>query len=128
MMLQLGQDQVDDVEDTTQVPEVERQTRPRKPPDAGCLKLKKIGPVMLKAGFMLTLLMLMMTTRILIMKMIGTLKKTRFVMMYPMMMISGPVLMETCGDDNESHDIEDEFVYTEEESKGDVGLYYRRAV
>ena len=47
-----GQDQVDDVENATQVPEVERQTRPRKPPDAGCLKLKKIGPVMLKAGFM----------------------------------------------------------------------------
>ena len=117
-----------DVDGAAQVPDVGRQTRPRKPPDAECLNLKKIVPVMLKTGFMLMLLMLMMINPILIMKKTGTLMKTRSVMMYPMMMISGPVLMETYGDDNESHDIEDEFVYTEEESKGDVGLYYRRAV
>ena len=74
-----GQDRVDDFEDATQVPEVERQTRPRKPPDAGCLKLKKFGPVLLKTGFMLTLLMLMMTNPILRMKGSCTRRRTPWV-------------------------------------------------
>ena len=86
---------------------MERQTRPRKPPDTGCLKLKKIGHVLLETGLMLMLLMLMMTNLILIMMKTGTLMPTSSVMMYPMMMISDPVLMNTCGDDDEAHDIEE---------------------
>ena len=87
------------------VPDVGMETRLRKPPDAGCLKLKRFGPGLLKTGI---LLMLMMKTPTLIMKRTGPCLKTRSVVMYPMTMISGFVQMETCGDDNEPPDIEDE--------------------
>ena len=55
---------------------MEIQTRPKKPPDAGYLKLKRVGP--------------------------------------------GPVLMNTYGDDNGLH--EEEFVYTERDTMGDMGV------
>ena len=60
------------------------------------------------------LLMLMMTSPILRMKKTGTLMETNSVMIYPMMMMSGPVMMDKCGDDNQHHDVEDGFMYAEE--------------
>ena len=90
---------------TTKVPDEGIQTRPKKPPDAGCLKLKRVGPGLLKNGIQLIHLMLML---------------------YPMIMKSGPVLMNTNGDDNELHDIEYEFVYTEGDTMGDVGVVYMK--
>jgi hypothetical protein len=49
-------------------------------------------------------------------------------MLYPMIMISGPVLMDTSGDDNKLNDIEYEFVYTEKDTMGDVGVAYIETV
>ena len=87
------------------VPDEGIQTRPRKPPDAGCLKLKRVGPGLLKTGILLIHLMLML---------------------YPMIMKSGPVLMDTNVDDNELHDIDYEFVYTEGDTMGDAGVVYMK--
>ena len=56
------------------IPDEGIQTRPRKPPDTGCLKLKRVNPGLLKTDILLIHLMLMM---------------------YPMIMISGPVQMDT---------------------------------
>ena len=62
---------------------------------------------LLKTGFTLILLMLMMTNPTMIMKRTGPLMKTRSVMKYPETMISGLVQMETYGDDTEPPDIGD---------------------
>ena len=53
-------------DEATKLPDVEIQTRPKKPPDAGYLKQKRVGPGLLKTGILLML------------------------MMYPMIMVSGP--------------------------------------
>ena len=45
-------------------------------------------------------------------------------MMNPMIMISGPILIDTSGDGNKLNDIEYEFVYTEKDTMGDVGVVY----
>jgi hypothetical protein len=68
------------------------QERPKKPPDAGCIKLKRVGPGMMKTGILLIHLLLMLD---------------------PMIMISGPVLMNIYVGDGELHASEKEFVYTE---------------
>ena len=64
------------------VPDEGIQTRPRKPPDAGCLKLRRVGPGLLKPG---------------------------------------PVLMNPYGENDELHDIENEFVYTDGDTMADEG-------
>ena len=51
----------DNVDGANEVPDVERQTKPKKPLDDGHPKLKRIGPALLKTGFMLLFLMMMMT-------------------------------------------------------------------
>ena len=43
-------------------------------------------------------------------------------MMNPMIMISGPVLMKTSGEDNNLNDNEYEFVYTEKDTMSDEGV------
>ena len=50
----------DNVDGAEEVPDVERQTKPKKPLDDGHPKLKRIGPALLKTGFMLLFLMMMM--------------------------------------------------------------------
>ena len=80
------------------------QTRPKKPPDTGCEKLKRIIPGLLKTGILLVNLMLTL---------------------YPIIMISGPVLMDTSGDDDKLKNIECEFVYLEKDTMGDVGVVYK---
>ena len=89
-------------------------TRPKKPPDAGCTKLKIIDPGLLNTGLMVILLMLMLTNPTLIIKRNGTLLKTKSVMMNPIMRMSGHVQMGTYGADNEPPDIEDEVGDNEE--------------
>ena len=79
------------------IPYEEIQTRPRKPSDTECLKLKKINPGLLMTGILLIRLMLMMN---------------------PMIMISGPVRMDTYGGGNKLNDIEYKFVYTEKNTMG----------
>ena len=89
------------------IPAEEIQTRPRKPPDTGCVNLKRINRGLLMTGILLIHLMLRMN---------------------PMITISGPVLMDTSCDDNAFDDIEYEFVYTEKDTMGDVGVIYMDTV
>ena len=89
----------DNGDEATKLTDVDIQTRPKKPPDAGYLKLKRVGPGLLKTGILLMHIMLMMN---------------------PMIIVSGPVLMNTYGDDNRLH--EEEFVYTERGTMGDMGV------
>ena len=47
--------------------------------------------------------------------------KTSFAIVCPMMMMmTDPVMMETSGDDNQLNDVEDKFVYAEENAMGDT--------
>ena len=62
------------------------QKRPKKPPDAGCLKLKRVGPGLLKIGILLMHLFLLL------------------------LIISGPVQMNTYVGDDELHTSENESV------------------
>ena len=89
----------DNGDEATKLTDVDIQTRPKKPPDAGYLKLERVGPGLLKTGILLMHIMLMMN---------------------PMIIVSGPVLMNTYGDDNRLH--EEEFVYTERDTMGDMGV------
>ena len=105
------------------VPDVGTQTRPRKPPDVVCIKLKKIAPGLLRTGILMMLLMLVMTNPTLILKRTGPLTKTRSLMVCPMMMISEIIQMETCGDDNMPDGIEDEIGNAEKNHTKTIALH-----
>ena len=82
----------DEGDGATKLPVVEMQTKPKKPPDNGCLDGNKIVAALLKTGFMLILMMLIVTSPLFMMKM-----KMGSVIMCPMMMMSGTALLETYG-------------------------------
>ena len=83
--------------------QVGRQTRPRKSRDASSFKLKKIGSLFLKTGFVLMCLMMMGTNSILMLKKTGPLMTTRSVLVGPMMTMTGPLMMKTRGDVGVNH-------------------------
>ena len=84
---------------TQKFPDEETRERPKKPPDAGCFRMKGIGPRILKTGILLMHLLLMMV---------------------PMIMISGPAMMNNYVGDYKLQASEKESVYTERDTMSDM--------
>ena len=85
-------------------------------PDASSLKLKMTGSVLLKTAFVLMCLVMMRINSILMLKKTDPLMTTSYVLVGPMMMMTGPLMMQISGDDDQPHDGENKFVYTEEDT------------